>query len=254
MNLRGIKMENRSYLGSITKYKEIGEGAFSRVYLADYYGGMTVAYKDFLCKEETLKKMQPNIEKLTKISDSELILPFKLIYEKKDDKLFKGYLMDYLYNYSNITKINNLDYNKKLEILRSIREKVELFHEKYNMLHGDICPWNIMYNKEQNIAQLIDFDLSIDLSNKENIAMDNLNELAEYYVKYVGVDKDLDIFLFNLTTYSFLNEKGYLDSFDEIEANKFGIIENNNAIDILKGYKDLRTNKTLKKEYVIDYL
>lgn len=245
-------MENRAYLGSITKYREVGEGSFSRVYLAEYFD-YTVAYKEFLCGDKTLETIRPNIEKLTTISENGLVLPYKLIYAKRDDILFKGYVMDYLYNYSKLSDLKDLSYDKKVSILKEVRKMLDNFHNKHKMLHGDVCPWNIMYNENNNDVKLIDFDLSVDLTSN-NIDKDSLNYMAYWYAKNNGIDKDVDMYLFNLTTYAILNNKEYFNVISHIKEKDFGVIENNHAIDVLNGYKDIESSKVLKKEYVIDYL
>ena len=78
--------------------------------------------------------------------------------------------------------------------------------------------------------------------------------MAYWYAKNNGIDKDVDMYLFNLTTYAILNNKEYFNAISHIKENDFGVIENSHAIDILKGYKDIESSKVLKKEYVIDYL
>jgi len=246
-------MENRSYLGSITKYREIGEGSFSRVYLAEYFDTM-VAYKEFLCFDKTIKKIKPNIEKLTGLNENGLVLPQKLIYAKKEDEVFKGYIMDYLYQYSKLSDLKDLGYDKKVAVLKNARKSLDILHNKYKILHGDITPWNILYSKDKDDTKLIDFDLSIDLTKKEIIDKNDLTLLANNYAKYVGLDKDLDMYLFNLTTYTILNNKELFSSMSYIFNDDFGVIENNHAINILKSYKDIENSKALKKEYVIDYL
>jgi len=244
-------VENRSYLGSITKYNELGMGAFSRVYMAEYFERL-VAYKEFLCESDVRKKM--NIQKLTGIQDDNFVFPYKLIYEKRDDDIFKGYVMNYLENYKKLSDCLEFDYSKKVDILKRIRQSIDLLHSKYGVIHTDISPWNIMYNEKYDEVKLIDFDLCKDIKDKELLMYSYMNEAASYYAKYISADKDLDMFVFNITTYSLLNNKDFLTSFYElIEQGNKGFI-NNSVTSILDSYKNIKNNKSLKKEYIIDYL
>lgn len=245
-------MDNkRSYYGSITKYKEIGKGAFAHVYECDYYDAC-FAFKEFI-ERSNVEKCYDSLTKLQEYNnDSRFVFPYKFIYTHPSDKYFVGYVMELLYKYEDLTKLNNLDYNKKIEILKKARVLVDVFNNKYNFIHCDLSPKNFMYNIERDDIKLIDFDISKDLKDS-NISLKNSNILAMLYSKKNGVDKDVDMFMFNLTTYAILNNVCFYDVISHIMDNNFGCIENSQAIDILSRYDDIEFN-TLKKEYVIDYL
>ena len=247
-------MNNRSYLGSITKYNRIGYGAESTVYHATYFDS-DCAYKEYHSKEEYIKYIKPRLKKLSEFyNDYRFAFPNQFIYRHPDDEIFQGYVMNYLYDYKKIEDFIDLEYNEKIKIIKKARELLETFHKTYKHIHTDITPWNFLYNKEMDNVTLIDFDTCIDLKNISEEPK-NLNILAETYLKYNKIDEGLDISMFNLLTYSILNnDKNIYNIINRIINNDFGLIESEKAIKILKPYEDITNPKTIKKEYVIDYL
>lgn len=248
-------MEKRSYLGSITKYSKLGFGSNATVYFADYFDGLSVAYKEFW-NPKYVNAIKDEVKKFNDFpSDDKFIFPDVFIYEKPTDDIFKGYTMPLLYKYNFIYEefLESLDYDKKISILFRTRALLEELHKKYKIIHADVAPWNIMYNKDNDDLVLTDFDTSLSISNNMSIN-DSHSDIVKEYAKYNKIDKHLDIFLFNLCCYSVLNNLDLNSVLREIRRNNFGIIENKNAIDIFSSYKDLSESKSLKKEYVIDYL
>lgn len=239
---------NKDYLGKVTTYKLIGSGAYSDVYECDYNGAYS-AYKKYR-NESYAQMVTNNIIKLTELyEDKEFLFPHKTIYYSPKDTVLKGYVMDYLYQYKELQDIKNID---KIKILLKSRELLEKFHNKYNRVHTDICPWNYLYNQEKNNLKLTDFDTSIDLRKKEIGDLNQYNPYAADYIEKIGIDKDLDIFLFNLYTYSILTDVDYTTILKYIEVTKIEL-SSSKACSILESYRDLN-KKTLKKEYIIDYI
>lgn len=247
-------MENRSYLGSITKYRELGEGTASIVYHCTYFDA-DFAYKEYKTFDEYVRFIKPRLERLSEFyNDNRFVFPYKFIYKNRDDELFQGYVMNYLYNYEKLSRLNDLEYEEKINILKKARTLLDEFHNTYKHIHTDITPWNFLYNKEMDKVTLIDFDTAVDLKHKDDIN-EHFNILAETYCKYNGIDKDLDIFMFNLVTYALLNnENDFYGIIKRIIENDYGIIESENARKILSTYDDITNPKTLKKDYVIDCL
>lgn len=251
-------MANRSYLGSIKKYREIGDGSNAYVYYADYFEGRSVAYKEF-CDSEYVKAIKDNILKLSeKEYDKDILIPDTFIYKMPQDELFKGYITDLCMG-KTIIDMYSLSYENKIKVLKEIRTLVEKFHDKYNSIHCDITPWNFIIPDYGSDIKLIDFDTTIDLSNKnvnESLYWDKLLE----YFKNNGIDKDVDIFMFNMLTYSFLNDSEFFigddfyNSLSKMIRKEYGCIESNQARGIIDTYKDFDKPKSIKKEYIIDYL
>lgn len=248
-------MEKRSYLGSITKYGDLGFGSHANVYLADYFGGSTVAYKEFW-NPKYVEAIKDEVEKISEYSDDEkFIFPDIFIYDKPTDKLFKGYTMPLLYKYNYVYEgyLESLSYDKKISILLKARELIEELHKKYKTLHADVAPWNFMYNEDNDHLVLTDYDTALSISNNIKIN-ESHNDIVKEYAKYNKIDEHLDIFLFNLCCYAILNNLDINFVLDKIRKNNFGIIENQKAIEVFNSYKDLSNSKSLKKEYIIDYL
>ena len=247
-------MDNRSYLGSIVKYEIIGFGTSSDVYQCDYFDSL-FAFKEFK-DPQYVSFINDRIQKLKEYyyDETDYVFPYKCIYKSPKDNLFVGYIMDYLFEYKKLSDIDNLDYNKKIIILKKLRDLVDKFHYKYNFIHTDICPWNIFYNEKKDNLKLFDFDTYIDLGKNDNIVNNLFSEYTYEYAHKVGIDKDLDIFLYNLTVYSFLAGIDYNNALEAINNNKLDFFDNEHVKKIFEGYKNLECKKTLKKEYVIDYL
>lgn len=248
-------MEKRSYLGSITKYKELGFGSHATVYLADYFDGYGVAYKEFW-NSKYVNAIKDEVKKFSEFSyDEDFIFPDVFIYQSRTDDIFKGYTMPLLYNYNFIYEkyLDSLDYDKKISILFKARELIETLHKKYKIIHADVAPWNFMYNESNDHLVLTDYDTSLSISDGVSIN-DSHNDIVKEYVKYNKIDECLDIFLFNLSCYAVLNNLDMNYVLDNIRNNNFGVIESKRVIDIFRGSKDLSDVKTLKKEYIIDYL
>lgn len=239
----------KDYIGMISIGRLLGAGAFSDVYLCDYAG--TCVYKEIFDKEQALFS-KPKLERLVEFSNErDLIFPFRFIYEKPTDEAFKGYLMDYMYGYIGLDQLKNLDYDKKVALLKKARELILKLHKKYNCVHADTASWNFLADVHNMDVALIDFDLNISLKEKDVVDIDNYNIFASDYLDKVGIDEGLDIFLFNLTVFSILNGIDYYKTMDYIANKQFGVFAgDNNAIKILDSYDDLGCKKALKKEFI----
>lgn len=242
---------NKEYLSSIHLYSFLGAGMSGDVYKCDYKDYF-YAYKVF--KDVDYKSLITNkLDCLCEFyGDANCVFPYKLIYKRSDSMFFDGYIMDFLYNYDELC-INNLVNVNKKELLIKARTIIEKLHNEYKFIHGDIRPANFMYNQYLKDLQLIDFDNSISIDRKCNVDLTFYDEFAYDYMEKIGIEKELDMFLFNLLTYSIINNIPFDNSLENIESNNFKNISSEKARNILKSYKALN-KKTLKKEYIIDYL
>ena len=144
------------------------------------------------------------------LSLNTFIFPFKFIYRLPADKYFEGYILDELYKYDGLHKLEKMGYENKIEVLKKTRVLIDNFHKKYNCIHADIAPWNIQYSEYQgDKIKLIDFDTNISLEKKDVGDLERHSIFASNYLENVGVDKDVDIYLFNLCAFSFLNNYDY---------------------------------------------
>ena len=247
-------MENKAYLGSITKYETLGFGGHANVYSADCFGS-ACAYKEFW-SPDYVSSIKDEVLKLSEFDgEGKFIFPEKFIYDKPTDNFFKGYTMPLLHNYIFLYEnyLDKLDYNKKVSILLKARDLIEELHTKYKILHADAASWNFLYNEKYDNLVLTDFDTSLSIKNNISIH-EGHNNLVREYNKYYKIDENLDVYLFNLCCFAVLNNLDLYYVINHIRKNNFGVIENGKAKDIFNSYKDISDVKTLKKEYVIDYL
>lgn len=239
---------NKDYLGKITTYNYLGGGAYSDVYSCDYWE-QYFAYKK-INDSRYAQYIDKNINELTNFyGDNDFLFPYKTIYKSPKDNYLDGYVLESLYKYEELTKLKE----DKIKILMKSRELLEKFHNKYNYVHTDISPWNYLYNQAEDKLLLIDFDSAINLKDKGNINLDFINMYAADYIEKQGIDKDIDIYLFNIMTYAILNDIDYNSCLKSIFIKKDLGLDSEKATEILKSYKDL-SSKSLKKEYIIDYL
>lgn len=244
----------RAYMGAVRKYYELGIGSSCRVYLCDFFD-TEFAYKDILDKNYAKFIKEKLMRVAEYYEDSEFVFPYKFIYKAPQDEVFEGYVMDALHNYTGLEKLKGLDIKEKIEILKKGRVLLDSFHKKYNLVHTDVASYNFQYNEKTKDIKLIDFDTNIDLKEKDIIDLNKYNLYASHYMHERGVDENLDIFLYNLTVFSLLNNVSYFDTLEDIANGVYGVFEeNNNAKKIFESYNDLNCNKSLKKEYVIDYM
>ena len=245
-------MNSKIFCDDIKVDDYIGHGSSGVVFSCQYKDNR-YAYKEFSCEDNYKAFVQPRLEKISQFyGNPNFVFPYKFVYKDPKDKLCDGYLMDCVSEYDKLCNFK-LDYNQKIYILNKARKLLDTLHKDYKHLHTDINSWNFLYNQTQDDIILIDFDTCIDLTKSENTDILHLNDLAKIYCKYNGTDIGLDIFLFNLLTFSILNNVGFYDVINNIFDGNYGCITSNGAIDILRDYDDIEFN-TLKKKYVIDYL
>ena len=103
--------------------------------------------------------------------------------------------------------------NKRIEIYKSlltIRDAIIELHRN-NIVHGDIHVGNLLF--KNNKGMLIDFDNCriLDNSNiRPNIKI--FSNPAKEYIKRKGIIKNLDIYMFNILTFSLLNGANFRSS------------------------------------------
>lgn len=245
-------MDTKNYIYELKIHEYLGHGSSGVVCACDFLD-KKYAFKEISMDDKYKTFIQPRLEKISQFyGDSDFVFPYKLIYNDPSDNLLCGYIMDHIKDYTDLCDLE-LNYKEKLRILYKAREVLDKLHSEYKHIHTDINSWNFVYNEKIDKVFLLDFDTCIDLNKKNDVDFEYLNTLAMTYCKYNGFDIDLDIFMFNMLTFSILNDIKFYDSFYYINDGNFGCIESNKAIQILKDYDDIEFKK-LRKEYVIDYL
>lgn len=159
----------------------------------------------YLLGSEVLKIfLEPNIteeDKLLKLAnikglDSVLTMPTKILYL---NDTFIGFVMKYAgIDLKRYFMINNISFDKKVAILRRIKNKLELLHSK-GIVHGDLQLKNIMiYRNQIKIC-----DVTNVFYHKSSSPL--LNDMTLYLAKYLGYSELLDKLSLNYITYVLLN-------------------------------------------------
>ena len=238
----------------LERIKTIGDGRNGFIYLSKYNGNICTC-KDFATKEY-IKLINDKMSKLIEYykKDSSLVFPFKFLYNDLNDDYFDSYLTEYKDGYKDLYEFYNLDYKEKVRILKKIRLLIHEMHEVYKVIHTDLYDNNIMYNKDLDSVCIIDFDSYIDINSKEGYLGIEINFLSRKYIENTGIDQSVDVFMFNLLCYSFLNNVDFYDVINYIYKGEYGVLTDNRIINVLKSYKFFDCRRKVKKEYILDYI
>lgn len=197
------------------------------------------------------KEIINNIASLTDIDfEKEYFTPLYVIENNSGHII--GYLMDYN---KNLEKLKFESRENAIVMLKNARSIIDKLHNKYKRFHGDVVVGNMLFDKKNKNAFLIDFDVSFKFG-------EELNDTKYYrlfindYLQYYKQDKNLDIYAFNITTlmYLFNYDRSY-SLLNDISDNKISSLESNK--DVKKLSKELLLNDTKKNysgEYIIDYI
>lgn len=217
----------------------------SKITASDMFGSKGFIYtcifndKIFVYKEipNITDEQINNLEIISTIKNKNLVFPKFLVYDKNK---FSGYITEYI-NYLNLYNLNYLSKDKKIKILKLVKKAILNMH-KDKIIHTDLHPFNILYKNKK--VKIIDFDNSI---YKFNRNLNNLNPLALKYLDKNDLDFDVDIFMFNITTLSFLYDIPFYDVLNfKIDENLSN--EEEEICDKVKRFKKLNEN-----DYLIDY-
>lgn len=183
------------------------------------------------------------IKLLSNINDKNIITPKYIV---KENNKTVGYLSNYIKGET--IAHSNLDYNDKIYYLKKTKEIIEKLHYKYNIIHGDLHGGNIIINNKN--VFLIDFD-NCNI-NEYYIKKKYCLEQVEKYIDNFGINYNLDIFTFNITTYSILYNCPFQLVRRNIYQENYGF---NNSPKVKKICKDLLLeNNNINNEYLIDYI
>lgn len=138
------------------------------------------------------------IEYLSEVNQKELITP--KLWVKKDDET-SSYLTDWCdaNDVGFLKKEENL--NKKIKTLKKAKEAILVMHNE-NIIHGDLVDSNIIVDEKDN-CYIIDFDNAT--YNGYDTFLCDVNDFSHDFIKKYGIRKEIDIFLFNLITFSVIN-------------------------------------------------
>lgn len=141
-------------------------------------------------------------ERLTNIRNQNLILPEFLV--SKNNKIV-AYLTGFS-KFSSLYYLQSLPLKKKIFILKQAKKAIMSMH-KNNIIHCDLHTANMLYRGGK--IKIIDFDSCVFGNNEP----DTLNKFARDYLKINAISPSLDIFIFNISTISFLYNVAFCDAF-----------------------------------------
>lgn len=145
---------NQIKLDEIEPIKLIGRGNFSNVYEI-MYNNKTYAYKEFKTTFYDFKTID-NIIKLSKQKiDKHYIVPNHIVYGNKKNML--GYLSKYDKELKTLKSIKST--SQLLDVLKDLKNRIEILHKEYKIIHNDIVKENILISKDLT-SYMLDFDSS----------------------------------------------------------------------------------------------
>lgn len=207
---------------------------FSNIYY-DYFDTVyKVLLNDTILSDSDIKELNS----LNELKIDGLIKPNDII---NLDGLNVGFTMDYFNGktFDNIPK----EYIKKLNILKKAEKILKEIH-KNNIIVGDLHGGNILYNNK-NEVKFCDIDgmLTTPFQNKR---MNNLER--DYFEIFNVIDKNCDIYLFNILTLAILLDRNPFES-DWILNIRFGNFELDKIISSINSFK---INDYFSK-YIVDF-
>lgn len=206
--------------------------------------GSLVFLKRFRSNDELL--LNNKLNKLEFITSSGIFNnEVEILGAAIEDGKFVGYFMKYDPNY--IKPINiGLDLNTKINLLRILREKIEILNS-YNIFILDFNGGNFLMNNNANNIKLCDLD-NFQIG---NIKADLISDVAQDYLNSENNDMYVDNYCFNLYTLSLISGIIMPYIFDYIHSGKIpkclDTKENREFIKTLRLY----SNK-YQKGYLID--
>lgn len=183
--------------------------------------------KKYVCKtffdDKYLDEKRKKIDLLSEINDPGLYIP--KFWVKHDDNI-KRYLCEFMAGLE-IHYLKQECLRKAIKLLKDSKNLILLMHGE-GIIHSDLSLSNIMY--QNGISGILDFDNSSYKGNLSNI--DHVNKFSLEYIKKYGINKELDIFSFNLLTFNIINRIKETDPREEIYLKKYGFFDNNDGIKI----------------------
>ena len=180
-----------------------------------------------------------------------LLMP---LYMVETENLFSGYLTRY------DEKLVDIDdpftFDEQLRLIKSAKNHLNIFHNEFNLIHGDMHFSNIKCHRKKIESFLLDFDFSYPIGCCPN-SLNDFGIPVKNYLNYYSFDKNIDIYYFNLATFLFLTKINatYDIVLSRINDNDYALKNENN--DVKRLVKELTledTRKPYSGEYIIDYI
>lgn len=206
------------------------EGTYSKIDKC-IFNGEIYALKRFT-NGKYLNGKRRKISELSSINDSHLITP-KFWVKNEEGK--NQYLTKFCDG-------DPLEFEKNTNVVAKLKHAKNLIEKmhSYKIIHGDLNISNLLFSGDEPF--IIDFD-NVSLNNS-NVDISSLNDYSANYIKRLGINKGLDVYLFNLLTYAILNETDYYCVRSNVLAKKYGVFDFKDGIKLCnlfsleKGYSD----------------
>lgn len=201
-----------------------------------YFNNKVYAYKTF-SEPSYLNGKRRKLSQISTIDEPNLLTP--KFWVKQNGKK-NSYLSEFCYGKDIGAETENI-----INQLKNAKKLIQKMHS-YELIHCDLISSNIMCL--ENIPFLTDFDNSSYENSGVNTS--HLNDYSLEYVKKFGVDKALDVYIFNLLTFSLINDCGFYLVRKRILDKSYGNFSSKEAIQMCE---QLFLEKTYSdKDFLID--
>lgn len=167
-----------------------------------------------------LNGKKEKISQISKIENEKLIIPKFWVQKNGKTDAYLTLLKD---NCWNIAERKGNIFNQ----LKDSKDNILKMHE-YKIIHGDLSLSNIIVNND--IAYIIDFDNAS--YNGSKINLKDANDFTIQYVENFGLNNALDVYLFNLITFSLINNVNIKIVRSTIAEGDYGYFNSKDAIKI----------------------
>ena len=234
----------------IFKDRIIGEGGFSKVYLAKWRETFVVAK---VLKEEVLNEKKflilREIDIMSKLHHPNIVQFLGYI----DDPFI--IVMEYIPNNNLQNNYGSLYKNTKISIMKDILKGLAYVHNRrpYSIIHRDIKPTNIILTNSR-VAKITDFGLSKFYSLSKTLSHTNLEELDGNLSELYENDLTSEVGTFRFMAPEMKKQQEYTNKVDiySCGALLYELFENKKFIDKLK-ITWYRTPKFIKN-IIINYM
>lgn len=215
------------------------QGYYGKVRLC-YYNNKTYAHKSFKFKNY-LNGKKNKLDAISKIQSPYLYVP---LYWVTNNNQKDEYLTNYCFG-KDLNTFSDYEMLHKIKILKNTKKAILDMHNN-GIIHADLIGSNIMIENDE--ARIIDFDNSNFAKFKTNPR--GTNELSCKFIEEYGIIPEVDIYLFNLLTFSIINDCDLCHVRRHIQNKEYQYIDDKDAIDILKHMSFDKT--TPIKDFLID--
>lgn len=214
-------------------------GTYARIYKC-LYKNILYAYKSFN-DDDFFKGKKNKLNAISKIQSPYLYTP---LYWVKSDFISNNYLIKFCFG-KDLNAFSDYEILHKIKVLKNAKKAILNMHDN-GIIHADLIGSNIMIENDE--ARIIDFDNSSFDRFKTNTK--EINDLSCEFIEKYGIIPEVDIYTFNLITFSIINQCYFHSVRQHIQNKEYQYIDDKDAIDILKHMSFDKT--TPIKDFLID--